>query len=111
MKQDGSLVGRTPIFHDENSQSFIHKLFDFLDYSNHKQFFLFKAFASITSATPLEKSWLRPWLHKPLRDFRVPVRFAFIRNPGNDASPLQLLSVHHNPACDGCTSDAEENRM
>jgi len=40
---------------------FFHKLSAFLDYSNHKQFFLYKAFASITSAPPLEKSWLRPW--------------------------------------------------
>jgi len=42
---------------------FFHKLSAFLDYFNHKQFFLFKAFASITSAPPLEKSWLRPWSH------------------------------------------------
>jgi len=26
-------------------------------------------------------------------------------------TPLQLPSVHHNPSCDGCESDAEENRM
>jgi len=39
---------------------FFHKLSAFLDYFNHKQFFLYKAFASITSAPPLEKSWLRP---------------------------------------------------
>jgi len=39
---------------------FIYKLRAFLDYSNHKQFFLFKDFASITSAPPLEKFWLRP---------------------------------------------------
>jgi len=25
--------------------------------------------------------------------------------------PLQLPSVYHNPSCDGCASDAEENRM
>jgi len=31
---------------------FFHKLSAFLDYSNHKQFFLYKAFASITSAPP-----------------------------------------------------------
>ena len=54
-KQDGRLVGRTPSFRGEYSQLFIHKLGDFLDYSNHKQFFLFKAFASITSAPPLRK--------------------------------------------------------
>jgi len=33
-------------------------------------------------------------------------------NPGNDASPLQLPSVHHNPFCDGaCTWCTEENRI
>jgi len=51
-KQDGRLVGRTPSFRGEYSQLFIYKLRAFLDYSNHKQFFLFKAFASITSAHP-----------------------------------------------------------
>jgi len=51
-KQDGRLVGRTPSFRGEYSQFFIHKLRPFLDYSNHKQFFQFKAFASITSAPP-----------------------------------------------------------
>jgi len=60
-KQDGRLVGRTPSFRGEYSQLFFHKLSAFLDYSNHKQFFLYKAFVSITSAPPLEKSWLRPW--------------------------------------------------
>ena len=60
-KQDGRLVGRTSSFRGEYSQLFFHKLSAFLDYSNHKKFFLFKAFASITSAPPLEKSWLRPW--------------------------------------------------
>ena len=50
--QDGRLVGRTPSFRGEYSQFFIHKLRPFLDYSNHKQFFQFKAFASITSAPP-----------------------------------------------------------
>ena len=59
-KQDGRLVGRTPSFRGEHSQLFFHKLSAFLDYSNHKQIFLYKAFASITSAPPLEKSWLRP---------------------------------------------------
>jgi len=34
-----------------------------------------------------------------------------ISNPGNDASPLQLPSVHHNPSCDGCAHDAEEEKM
>jgi len=34
-----------------------------------------------------------------------------IGNPGNDASPLQLPSVQHNPSCDRCAHDAEENRM
>ena len=54
-------VWKDPSFRGEYSQLLIHKLRAFLDYSNHKQFFLFKAFASITSAPPLEKSWLRPW--------------------------------------------------
>jgi len=26
-------------------------------------------------------------------------------------TPLQLPSVHHHPSCDGCTHDAEKNRM
>jgi len=29
-----------------------------------------------------------------------------ISNLGNDASPAQLPSVHHNTSCDGCASDA-----
>jgi len=59
-KQDGRLVGRIPSFRGEYSQLFIYKLRAFLDYSNHKQFFFFKAFASITAVPPLKKSWLRP---------------------------------------------------
>jgi len=51
---------KDPSFRGENSQFFIHKLCAFLDYSNHKQFFLLAAFASIISAHPLETSWLRP---------------------------------------------------
>ena len=51
-KQDGSLFERTPSFRGEKRQLFIHKLRAFLDCSKHKQFFLFKAFASITSASP-----------------------------------------------------------
>ena len=51
-KEDGRLAGRPPSFRGEYSQLFIHKLCAFLDYSNHKQFFLFKAFASIPSAPP-----------------------------------------------------------
>jgi len=51
-KQDGRLVGRIPSFHGEYSQLFFYKLRAFLVYSYHKQFFLFKAFASITSAPP-----------------------------------------------------------
>ena len=51
-KQDGRLVGRTPSFRGEYSQLFIYKLRALLDYSYHKQFFLFKAFASITSDPP-----------------------------------------------------------
>jgi len=26
-------------------------------------------------------------------------------------SPLQLPSVHHDPSCDGCAGDAEQNQM
>jgi len=26
-------------------------------------------------------------------------------------APLQLPSAYHNPSCDGCARDAEENRM
>jgi len=26
-------------------------------------------------------------------------------------TPLQLPYVHHNPFCDGCARDAEDNRM
>jgi len=39
---------------------FFHKLSAFLDYSNHKQFFLYKAFASIISAPPLRKILAAP---------------------------------------------------
>ena len=59
-KQDGRLVGMTPSFRGEYSQSLIYKLRAFLDYSNHKQLFLFKAFASITSAPPLRKILAAP---------------------------------------------------
>jgi len=59
-KQDGRLVGRTSSFRGEYSQLFFHKLSAFLDYSNHKQFFLFKAFASIASAPPLRKILAAP---------------------------------------------------
>ena len=52
---------KDPSVRGEYSQLFIHKLCAFLGYSNHKQFFLFTAFASITSAPLLEKSWLRLW--------------------------------------------------
>ena len=62
-KLDGRLVGRTSSFRGEYSQLIFHKLSAFLDCSDHKQFFRFKAFSSITSAPPpLEKSWLRPWM-------------------------------------------------
>ena len=61
-KKDGKLVGRTSSFRGEYSQLFIYKLRALLDYCNHKQFFLMKDFASIASAPPLEKSWLRPCL-------------------------------------------------
>jgi len=39
---------------------FFYKLRAFLDYSYHKQFFLFKAFASITSAPPVRKILAAP---------------------------------------------------
>jgi len=52
-KQDDSLFGRAPSFRGDNRQLFIHKLCAFLDYSNHKKFFLFISFASITSDPPL----------------------------------------------------------
>ena len=64
-KKDGSLVGRTPSFRAEYSQLFIHKLCTFPDFSNHKQFFLFKAFASITSAPPLRKILAAPLVKQP----------------------------------------------
>ena len=63
-KPDGRLVGRTVSFRGEYSQLFIYKLCAFLDYFNHQQFFLFKAFASITSAPPFP---LRKILAAPLR--------------------------------------------
>jgi len=44
-----------PVFVVSTVKLFIHKLCAFLDCSNHKQFFLVKAFASITSAPPLRK--------------------------------------------------------
>jgi len=59
-KQDGRLVGRTASFRGEYSQLFIYKLRPFLDYSNYKHFFLFKVFASITSAPPLRKILAAP---------------------------------------------------
>ena len=54
-----------PVFVVSTVKLFIHKLRAFLDYSNHKQFFLVKAFASITSAPPLEKTWLRACYKEP----------------------------------------------
>jgi len=33
-----------------------------------------------------------------------------ISNHENDASPLQLPSVHHNPSCDGYAHTAEERK-
>jgi len=50
-------------------------------------------------------------LPKHLRCFRVLACFAYIRNPANVLTPLQLPSVHHNTSFDGCAHDAEENRM
>ena len=44
--------------------------------------------------------WCEHRLPTPLRYFRVLARFALIGNPGNDASPLQLPSVLHNPVTD-----------
>jgi len=58
-KQDCSLVGKTPSFPSEYSQLFIHKLFVSLAVLIPRNSF-FKAFASVTLASPLEKSWLRP---------------------------------------------------
>jgi len=37
--------------------------------------------------------------------------FRVYGNHGNVLAPLQLPSVHHNPSCDGCARNAEENRM
>jgi len=34
-----------------------------------------------------------------------------ISNLGNDASPVQLPSVHHNTSCGGCASDAEAEKI
>jgi len=65
---------------------FFHKLSAFLDYSNHKQFFLYKAFASITSAPPLEKSWLRP-CQAPSTNAKSPIE-KFL------ATVLILLLIH-----------------
>ena len=59
-KQDGRLFGRIPSFRGKYSQLFFYKLPAFLDYSYHKQFFLFKAFAFITSVPPLRKILAAP---------------------------------------------------
>ena len=59
-KQDGRLVGRIPSFRGEYGQLFFYKLRAFLDYSYHKQFFLFKAFGSITSAPPYKNPGCAP---------------------------------------------------
>jgi len=85
-KQDGSLVGRTPSFCGEYSQLFIHKLCAFLGCSNHKQFFLFEAFASSTSAPSLEKSCLRPW-EKHLPDNALSVCL----DDGDQSDRIQLV--------------------
>jgi len=61
---------------------------------------------------------LKHRLPKPLRHFRIPARFAFIRNPGNDVHTTtttkntfkKILSVPHTTCCDGCARDAEQNR-
>jgi len=47
-------------------------------------------------------------LHKPPSYFGVLAHFAFNCNLGNDASQLQLPSVHHNPSCDKCAHYAKE---
>ena len=65
-KQDGRLVGRIPNFRGEYSQLFFYILRAFLDYSYYKQFFLFKAFASTTSAPPLRKILAAPLLKIPI---------------------------------------------
>ena len=36
----------------------------------------------------------------PVRYFSELAHFNLIGNPGNDASPPQLPSVHHDPSCD-----------
>jgi len=61
-KQDGSLVRRTRSFRGEQAyrQLFIHKLCDSLGYSNHKQFFLFKAFCFHNFSTPLKNPGCTP---------------------------------------------------
>jgi len=59
-KVGGHVPGRTPSFSGECSQLFIHILCAFLSYSNHKQFFLFNAFTSITSAPRLRKILAAP---------------------------------------------------
>ena len=66
-KQDGRLVGRTPSFRGEYSQLFIIKLRAFLDYSNHRQFFLFKA--------------LLPQLQLPLRKILAAFWFLTQKRP------------------------------
>jgi len=59
---------KDPSFRGEYSQLSIHQLCTFLGYSNHKQFFLFKAFCFHNFSPTLEKSWLRPCLaHSILR--------------------------------------------
>jgi len=65
------------------------------------------------SPPPSARHWaaLEHRLHKPLRYFRALARFAFISNPGNDASSLQLPSVHHHSSCDGYARDTEEIRI
>ena len=55
--------------------------------------------------------WKLPGDVSVLRYIRVLAHFVFMRNPRNDASPLKLPSVRHNPSCDECACDAEENRM
>jgi len=94
-KQDGRLVGRTTSFRGEYSQFFIYKLRAFLDYSNHKQFFLFKVFAYIIQP-PLRKilalplgdtvTYLRP-LHQrgpntgPWTEFLWPASQGYLETP------------------------------
>jgi len=61
--------------------------------------------AALDFKPPLTVS--RTWTHVTLASEMLS-RTGMFGNPGNDASPLQLSSLHHNPFCDGCARDAEQ---